>query len=304
MLNKLVAGSLLFLALAQRVVSAATPTTSLHLGPGPAKVFLFCSVPLRRALLRNELRHRLPGVATVVPYSPAAAILSAMNMMNEKLKERCVFASMLFYASDEALTLVNPTPGPIFLTFGTDSMLSATLFLNGRPAYTISTALAGSPTELRTAGTSSDSEESEPLARIACNAFLPDTIAFPASSASKMRLSKWLRRCTLADGLEVHMIETDAGKCVLKPDLVHRLALFAEHDLQTPVAHWQRRAAGAPLSPVLYAGTESFRAQIIAAFIVLELRMRMAEKAEGTLVPVGRAAILATTPLAMLNRRN
>ncbi|KAJ7120169.1 hypothetical protein C8R44DRAFT_737011 [Mycena epipterygia] len=108
MLNKLIAGSLLFLALAQGVVSAATPTTSLHFGPGPAKVFL-CGLPnsapckypyrgvfpwsqaltklnyrpLRRALLRNERRHRLPGVATVVPYSPAAAILSAMDMMSE-----------------------------------------------------------------------------------------------------------------------------------------------------------------------------------------------------------------------------
>ncbi|KAJ7099179.1 hypothetical protein C8R44DRAFT_947467 [Mycena epipterygia] len=200
------------------------------------------------------------------------------------------------------LTLVNPTPGPISLTFGTDSMLSATLFLNGRPAYTISTVPAGSPTELRTAGTDSDSEL---LTRISCKALLPDTIAFPASSASKMRLSKWLRRCTLADGLEAHTIETDAGKCVLKSDLVHRLAVPIHRARSAdPVAHWQRRAAGAPLSPVLYAGTESFHAQIIAAFIVQELRMRMAEKAEGTLVPVGSAAILATTPLAMFNRRN
>jgi hypothetical protein len=50
--------------------------------------------------------------------------------------------------------------------------------------------------------------------------------------------------------------------------------------METPVAHWAKPDDTSPLSLILYAGTENFRPQIIAAFITRELKMRMVEKAD------------------------
>jgi hypothetical protein len=56
--------------------------------------------------------------------------------------------------------------------------------------------------------------------------------------------------------------------------------LYKEEDLETPVAYWQRTNAAAPPTLVLQAGIwSSARPQIIAAFIIRELMMRMREKA-------------------------
>ncbi|KAJ6540836.1 hypothetical protein DFH09DRAFT_1323076 [Mycena vulgaris] len=212
---------------------------------------------------------------------------------------------------DSQLTLVTPVP-PVSLTFDTDSMINATIFLNSRPAYKISTELQGSTTEIRASVTS------ELLACISRKEILPNTIAFPNVNDGKdMRLSKWLSRRKLPDGLHVWVIETEVGKCFLRKHPVHRLAasilwvsgewdnpnlhlqLFTEYDLETPVAHWERPTPTSPLSLILYSGTENFHPQIIAAFIVQELKMRMAEKADS--VALSRAAAQAT-PLARMGR--
>ncbi|KAJ7167073.1 hypothetical protein C8R46DRAFT_1219453 [Mycena filopes] len=187
---------------------------------------------------------------------------------------------------DSQLTLVNPTP-PVCLDFGTDSMINTILYRDSRPAYTISTELQGSTTEIRVAGTSAL------LARICRKEVLPDTISFPNIAEGKdLRLSKWLRRSPLPDGIHAHVIETEVGNCFLKKHITYRLALFTEYDLDTPVAHWERRDDASPLSLILYAGTENFHPQIIAAFIVQELKMRMTEKAD--LVALSRAAARST----------
>jgi hypothetical protein len=79
--------------------------------------------------------------------------------------------------------------------FSTDSMINATLHRDSQPAYTITTELQGSTTEIRTAGTS------QLLARITRREVLPDIIAFPNINGGKdMRLGKWMRRCKLPDG--------------------------------------------------------------------------------------------------------
>jgi hypothetical protein len=137
---------------------------------------------------------------------------------------------------DSQLTLVDPARA-ISLVFDINSMLYSTLFLNSRPAYTIFTPPEGSPTEICVAGTS------ELLVRITYKPILPDTICFPDTNGGKgTRLSKWLRRCTLPDGLyvtrrndglpakavayrEVHAIDTEVGKFLLKRDLRYRLAV-------------------------------------------------------------------------------
>ncbi|KAJ7681695.1 hypothetical protein B0H17DRAFT_1230199 [Mycena rosella] len=121
---------------------------------------------------------------------------------------------------DSQLTLVTATPR-IYLKFGSDSMINTTIFMNSRPAYTLSTALQGSTTDL------SASRMSELLARISRKEILPNTIAFPSvNNGKEIRLSKWMSRQKLSDGLHVHLIETEIGKCFLRKHSVHRLAVL------------------------------------------------------------------------------
>jgi hypothetical protein len=96
---------------------------------------------------------------------------------------------------DSQITLVAPA-APVVFTFGTDSMINTTIFRNSRPAYTISTELLGSTTEIRAADTS------ELLASITRKDVLPSTITFPHLNNGKaMKLSRWLNRQKIADGL-------------------------------------------------------------------------------------------------------
>ncbi|KAJ7086205.1 hypothetical protein C8R44DRAFT_821152 [Mycena epipterygia] len=178
---------------------------------------------------------------------------------------------------DSQLTLVDPSP-PISLIFDTNSMTNATLSLNSIPAYTISTDSRGTSTELRAAGTG------EVLVRIVRKGMFPDTIAFPNIHGGKdVRLNKWLKSAAkLPDGSPVSVIETEVGKCFLRKYRLYRLALFTETDMEAPVAHLQRPtvATPLPLALILQPGTETFRPEIIAAFIVQEQKTRMEEEAQ------------------------
>ncbi|KAJ7637495.1 hypothetical protein B0H17DRAFT_837030, partial [Mycena rosella] len=120
---------------------------------------------------------------------------------------------------ESQFTLVTATP-PIYLKFGSDSMINTTISMNSRPAYTLSMALQGSTTDLSALRTS------ELLARISRKEILPNTIAFPSvNNGKEIRLSKWMSRQKLSDGLHVHLIETEIGKCFLRKHSVHRLAV-------------------------------------------------------------------------------
>ncbi|KAJ7843742.1 hypothetical protein B0H14DRAFT_3139499 [Mycena olivaceomarginata] len=175
---------------------------------------------------------------------------------------------------DSQITLVTSTP-PISLVFATDSMINTTLQLNSRAAYTISTKLEGTTTEIRASGSG------ELVARICRNGILPYTVAFPSSNGKKdIRLSKWLHPYKL-DGVSLaHRIETELGNCVLKVHPTYRLALFLESDFETPIAHWARSEESSQLLLVLCSGTEKFVPQIIAAFTIQELKMRNQEKSD------------------------
>ncbi|KAJ7831367.1 hypothetical protein B0H13DRAFT_1551155, partial [Mycena leptocephala] len=95
---------------------------------------------------------------------------------------------------DSQLTLVSVAPAA-HLKFSQDSMKNATLFLDSRPAYTISTDTSNAHTELRAAGTG------ELLARIARKEIMPDTMTFPAPNRGKeIRSTKWLKKSKLSDG--------------------------------------------------------------------------------------------------------
>ncbi|KAJ7875034.1 hypothetical protein B0H13DRAFT_1723284 [Mycena leptocephala] len=188
---------------------------------------------------------------------------------------------------DSQLTLVDSAP-PICLTFSKDSMINTTLYRDSRPVYTISTELQGTTTEIRAAGTA------ELLARICRNDILPNTVAFPSINDGKvMRLSKWLRGCKLPDGSHAYVIETELGNYFLKKHRTHRLVLFTEHDLETPIARWELSSGSSPLSLILYPGTENFYPEIIAAFTIQDLKMRTAGQS-GT-VALQRPGIITNT---------
>ncbi|KAJ7231149.1 hypothetical protein B0H12DRAFT_1146817 [Mycena haematopus] len=173
---------------------------------------------------------------------------------------------------DSQQTLVSPSLS-IRLTFSANSMTNAALSRDSRPAYTITTQLQGSTTDIRASG------RTEVLARISRKDFLPDTVKFPNINGGKeVRLSKWMRPLKLPDGSHAHIIETEVGNCVLKTHPVYRLEVFSEHNLDTPIAHWELANETRPLSLMLCAGTDTFYSQVIAAFTIQDLRMRMTEK--------------------------
>ncbi|KAJ6610526.1 hypothetical protein B0H10DRAFT_2224905 [Mycena sp. CBHHK59/15] len=154
--------------------------------------------------------------------------------------------------------------------FENNNMLKTTLLLNSIPTYTVTTNLHGSITELRTAG------RNTLVGRIRRNKICPNTITFPTVNGGRsMRLGGWFKRIRLADGSPAVVIKTEVGICFLRTHSVYRLALFSE-DLQFMIAHWQPHTD--PSSPItlvlLVAATETFCAQIIAAFLLEEQTMR------------------------------
>ncbi|KAJ7142007.1 hypothetical protein C8R43DRAFT_1238153 [Mycena crocata] len=176
---------------------------------------------------------------------------------------------------DSQLTLVT-LPLTVSLAFSRNSMKNATLFLEAVPVYTISTDPQSTVTEI------SGAESGEVLVRISRKTLLPDTIAFPTSRDNKeVRLTKWIQKQRLPDGSPIHLIETAQGKCLIKTHPVHRLALFRESDLEVPVAHWQSPSANS--APILVIDVRTWRSeacpQVVAAFVVQEFNIRMAEQA-------------------------
>ncbi|KAJ7488187.1 hypothetical protein FB451DRAFT_733105 [Mycena latifolia] len=158
------------------------------------------------------------------------------------------------------------------LVFERNSMLSTTVTRGGSPLYAVSTDKHGLTTEVRAPGTDTL------LVRVARRDIFPDTIAFAADANSKpMRLSKWLKRSTLADGFSAATFDTPAGACVLRTHPVYRLAVYTA-DLTCIIAHWKPDAA---MALVLAKGTTldaASEVRIFAAFLYEEQRMRVADR--------------------------
>ncbi|KAJ7436852.1 hypothetical protein FB451DRAFT_1570903 [Mycena latifolia] len=164
---------------------------------------------------------------------------------------------------DSQLTLVDPAP--VSLIFDSNSMTNATLRINSAPAYTISTDSRGT-TEIRAAGSD------DVLARVVRKGLLPDTISFPTLDDGKeLRLSRCSNpRSFPMESLYVLLRPTSESVSSGNIDNIGSRCLFTEHDAENPVAYLQRPtvATPVPLALVLQPGTEHFRAQIIAAFII------------------------------------
>ncbi|KAJ7509452.1 hypothetical protein B0H11DRAFT_1959699 [Mycena galericulata] len=172
-------------------------------------------------------------------------------------------------SSTSQVTLAVTTPNTC-LNFGRDSMQTTTVLCRGKPVYAISTDQHGATTEVRVPGTQAL------VARIARKELLPDTVAFPDVGDGKaLRVSKWLRRTKLADGLPAAILETDIGECVLRIHPEYRLALFTP-DLSIIIAHWESGVT--PPTLVLAPGIERSQAHILAAFLYEEQKMRIAER--------------------------
>ncbi|KAJ7688730.1 hypothetical protein B0H17DRAFT_938024 [Mycena rosella] len=173
---------------------------------------------------------------------------------------------------DSQPTLILAAPAHL-LIFSADSRKNATILLGSAPAYIISKDPIDFCTELRAAGTG------QALAQITWRDVLPDVITFPQINATEMHLRKWLQKAALPNGSLAHIMDTGYGQFILKTHPVHRLALFHEGDLQTPVAYWQSDAT-APVALVIQARVcPDVQVHIIAAFIVREFKLRMRKKA-------------------------
>ncbi|KAJ7923621.1 hypothetical protein B0H13DRAFT_2401572 [Mycena leptocephala] len=117
---------------------------------------------------------------------------------------------------------------------------------NGLPVYTVSTKKSGSTTEVHTPGTNAL------VARIARKELLPSTVVFPALNDGKsIRIAKWLKRVTLPEGQGIA-------------------------DLSSIIAHWAPKTEPSPRTLIIAPGVERSHAQILAAFLYEDERLRKA----------------------------
>ncbi|KAK7038376.1 hypothetical protein R3P38DRAFT_2905764 [Favolaschia claudopus] len=194
---------------------------------------------------------------------------------------------------DSQVTLVTVAPA-VRLVFSQDSMKNATLFLNSTPTYIMTTDMNDRITELRAAATN------ELLARITRKEILHDTVVFPALHGGKaIRVANWLTKSTLPQSACTrHTIQTHHGNYILCSHPTYRLALYREDDTDTPIAHWDRHSSiSLPTLLIRDEALASIRAEIIAAFVVREFRVRMKEKAAQVALgsPAGRTVYAPVT---------
>ncbi|KDR82288.1 hypothetical protein GALMADRAFT_240780 [Galerina marginata CBS 339.88] len=178
--------------------------------------------------------------------------------------------------SSSEVTLVNPSP-PTKLTFTKPGTLNNTLLLDNRPYFKVATL---DPAGART--TITDAQTNELLVTIKRKSFQSDTIKFAHRYGGKsVKQKDWLVAGNMEDGSPKWTIQTSVGDFIWRRDIVYRLALCPENDIEHPVAYCQfptledRSISWALL---LTRGTESFRDEIVASFLILEQVLRIEEK--------------------------
>ncbi|KAK0210063.1 hypothetical protein DFS33DRAFT_1290326 [Desarmillaria ectypa] len=98
------------------------------------------------------------------------------------------------------------------------------------------------------------------------------------NGGNSVKISKWMKERQLTDETRVRVIETAYGRYLWKFHVVHRLALYAVNNLETPVSFLQPATRANPLVLVVESGTMGFIDQIIASFIIREKVPRAEEK--------------------------
>ncbi|KAJ6529674.1 hypothetical protein B0H19DRAFT_1193013 [Mycena capillaripes] len=161
---------------------------------------------------------------------------------------------------------------PTSLVFEKNSMMDTTITRNGSPIYKVSTDKHGSTTEVHAPGTDTV------LARIVRRELFPDTVLFPEDDNGKStRVSKWLKRTTLADNSTAVTLETVWGSSVLGTHPDYGLALYGP-DRSNIIARWRLQTQSSPLALIIASGLERFQAQILTAFLYEEQRLRITDK--------------------------
>ncbi|KAF7288824.1 hypothetical protein HMN09_01364200 [Mycena chlorophos] len=186
---------------------------------------------------------------------------------------------------DSQLTLVL-RPSESRLVFAEDNMKNTSIFVDGAPAYTIRTPLDNKTTEIVEAASGSV------LARVVRRELRPDTLALVGTDGRlgpQVRVDRWLRKGKLQNRASAYFLGPRPDEqLLLRPHPQHRLALYsavdADYDTQ-PMARWERtctRSGKYQLSLLISkendTGTsEEDRVRILAAFVLLELNLRLKE---------------------------
>ncbi|KAF8871741.1 hypothetical protein CPB84DRAFT_1967667 [Gymnopilus junonius] len=173
-------------------------------------------------------------------------------------------------------TLFNPEP-PTILIFSNPSVINNVVFLNGRPLFRISTLdKSVEHTQIM------DAQTKEVLVDIRERILQPDTIQFTNKYDGRVfKQRQWLVGGKLENGGLKWTINLAIGKFVWRTDIVHRLALCPEYDLEHPAAYSQIPTSQDPSIPfalLLHRGTEPYREEILASFLIIEQRLRIEEK--------------------------
>ncbi|KAF8437654.1 hypothetical protein L210DRAFT_3546632 [Boletus edulis BED1] len=114
---------------------------------------------------------------------------------------------------------------------------------------------------------------------------LSDTISFPQrhnnGSMSTMSIQRWLKRSKLADGTPTFTVDTEYGPYVWKSVSRYRQKVFADYDLEKPVASCYLHLSHPPIKPafILQSVGEPLRDDIVVAYIIQRHRVIMENKA-------------------------
>ncbi|KAG0701078.1 hypothetical protein DFH29DRAFT_928974 [Suillus ampliporus] len=170
---------------------------------------------------------------------------------------------------DSATTLVNPAPPtPYFMT--STNLKNATIYAHPAvPLYTITS--DGRQTVIndrRTPG--------RIVAIFHRREILPNTVSFPGrNGGAPISVQKWLRKTKLADGTTAFVMGTDYGPYVWKIISSHRQKVYAQCDLDRPIASCSLQATlsnGKPAFLLEY-DAEPLREDILVAYLLQRQRV-------------------------------
>ncbi|KAF7326226.1 hypothetical protein MKEN_00475300 [Mycena kentingensis (nom. inval.)] len=177
------------------------------------------------------------------------------------------------------------------LVFSPNSMVAATISSaseSGTPLYTLTTSLSGDRStieDVRTGGP-------RVVGKITRKVLLADKVAFAVEGAEnsklrEMKLEKWMQDVVEeVDGRSIRVgctIHVEEGiTFVLRAHDEYQLALYAEGDNTSPLAHWKppvppASAKTTSITLVLDARVEKYQMQVIIAFLLEERRRRAGE---------------------------
>nr|GAT53172.1 predicted protein [Mycena chlorophos] len=178
------------------------------------------------------------------------------------------------------------------LVFAEDNMKNTSIFVDGAPAYTIRTPLDNKTTEIVEAASGSV------LARVVRKELRPDTLALVGTDGRlgpQVRVDRWLRKGKLQNKASAYFLATRPDEQLfLRPHPQHRLALYSDVDADydaPPIARWERtctRSGKYQLSLLIsteHDTSEEERVGILAAFVLLELSLRLKESSHTRSLP-------------------